>query len=659
MPASLTDNHPGEGIVPPARPARPHHWTYRNQNSTFEKLRKDKLHCPLARGRLFHAFANHELLAIELMALCLLRFPQAPSTFRQGLVKIIAEEQAHFQLYRQRMNALGIDFGELPVSDFFWRTLSQVRTIEEFVVGMSLTIEQANLDYCLYFHQIFLGHGDTQSAALLKRVYLDEIGHVGHGAYWIQKWHPEETLWQIHERNLPSGSSLVRAKGIGFDKEGRHRAGLDNTYINKLEIYAHPIAKTPKLLLFNSDCEIEIESGPSYQRKESNQKRIDEMANIMQYLPETTYGDIIITRQAPSHQFLVEMKDLGFPLCQFADPSGWQEKNPAVCSYPWGWTPSVPNPQNQPMLPEKSLFSKAHLPQLRTDLRHHLAPFTDFLLPSWADGYQFDSIDAIKTYSRHIYTKYGLSIVVKAPYSAAGRSRIFLTDGSVKNFNHMKWLALRLSKDGVLIGEPWFKQKIDLSFIMRRNKKNHLTSFFTNSFGQYQGHVLGQPSTFWPEDLKKRFYRQANGLSPQKMYQQVTIYLTHWLKKFSYQGPFGIDILATKRHGQWYFHPLIEYNPRLTMGHVAIGLSQVKAPNSSGIWIMIRSTISDTLGFPSLNVLARHIKSQFPIVKSKSGKIISGIFFTNDPQQAVYQLGVVGIGPSPSHYLKETFMKIN
>ncbi|MEO5969487.1 MAG: DUF455 family protein, partial [Bdellovibrionia bacterium] len=74
-----------------------------------------RLHEPQVRGQVLHFFANHELLAIELMALVILKFPDAPPSFLAGVVATIREEQTHLRLYIQRMSEVGVTFGDLPV----------------------------------------------------------------------------------------------------------------------------------------------------------------------------------------------------------------------------------------------------------------------------------------------------------------------------------------------------------------------------------------------------------------------------------------------------------------------------------------------------------------------------------------------------------------
>ena len=58
----------------------------------------DQLENEKSRGQLLHFLANHELLATELMALVLLKFPDAPLAFRRGVLVTLQEEQAHTQM---------------------------------------------------------------------------------------------------------------------------------------------------------------------------------------------------------------------------------------------------------------------------------------------------------------------------------------------------------------------------------------------------------------------------------------------------------------------------------------------------------------------------------------------------------------------------------
>ena len=46
---------------------------------------------PAQRVRILHGFANHELQAVELFAWALLAFPDAPASFRRGLLRILAD----------------------------------------------------------------------------------------------------------------------------------------------------------------------------------------------------------------------------------------------------------------------------------------------------------------------------------------------------------------------------------------------------------------------------------------------------------------------------------------------------------------------------------------------------------------------------------------
>src|SRR6185503_11465669 len=99
-----------------------------------------------------------------------------PPPFRRGVLQTLRDEQEHTRLYVERMRACGIEFGELPVSGYFWRAISAMESPMEYVAGLSLTFEQANLDFTREFARGFAAVGDVDTSQLLERIYRDEIG---------------------------------------------------------------------------------------------------------------------------------------------------------------------------------------------------------------------------------------------------------------------------------------------------------------------------------------------------------------------------------------------------------------------------------------------------------------------------------------------------
>ncbi len=139
------DEAPGRALEVPAAPGRPAALAldqyHQRQRVRFAELRH--FHTEKERGLVLHFFANHELLALELLALALLRFPTAPDKFRRGLVQILKDEQEHVRLYLERLAQVGVEFGQIPVSDFFWRAIAPSPSPLDFVARLSLTLEQA------------------------------------------------------------------------------------------------------------------------------------------------------------------------------------------------------------------------------------------------------------------------------------------------------------------------------------------------------------------------------------------------------------------------------------------------------------------------------------------------------------------------------------
>ena len=189
-----------------------------------------------ARAACLARFAHHELMAVELFAWALLRWPDLPSELRAAWRGILEDEQRHCRLYLDRLEAHGSRLTDHPRSDYFWR---HARTIAEapagagaFLAAMGLTLEQANLDFSALYADAFREVGDLASAAVCDEVHADEVRHVRVSAVWLRRLCPGESDWEAYTRAVPFPFGANRAKGRRFDPDARRRAGLSESFID-------------------------------------------------------------------------------------------------------------------------------------------------------------------------------------------------------------------------------------------------------------------------------------------------------------------------------------------------------------------------------------------------------------------------------------------
>lgn len=318
-PAIVTDEQPGSTLAAPAMPGRPAELVFKPAGSVkaeFPSLHR--LDDERERGRLLHFFANHELLATELMALVLLRFPDAPAAFRRGVLQTLRDEQEHTRWYLARMRACGIGFGELPVSGYFWRAVSGMGSPLDYVAGLSLTFEQANLDFARHFARGFAAAGDTETAKLLDRIYRDEIAHVAYGLKWFRRWkQPSQSDWEAFCRQLKFPLSPQRAKGLSLNVEGRRAAGLDAQFIAELDVFAQSKGRTPSVFVFNPFAEGRIAQGKSFTPVKHQAQLAQDLATLPMFL--CRQDDIVLVEERPAVEFLSGLKQAGFALPEFVE----------------------------------------------------------------------------------------------------------------------------------------------------------------------------------------------------------------------------------------------------------------------------------------------------------------------------------------------------
>lgn len=222
----------------PKSPGRAEKLAFSERQQKFPKLAR--LNETDKKAQAIHSFANHELLAIEMMAAAILIYPHKTEEdirFKKGILTALKDEQKHLALYIGRVNELGYEFGDFPLNDFFWKQMEKLKTPSQYLAMMALTFEAANLDFAQHYSKIFRELGDDKTADILQLVLEDEISHVSFGSHWMKRWRQDKTLWQYYRESLPWPLTPMRSKGIGFDVDLHAKAMNDSDFIKELSLY--------------------------------------------------------------------------------------------------------------------------------------------------------------------------------------------------------------------------------------------------------------------------------------------------------------------------------------------------------------------------------------------------------------------------------------
>ncbi len=231
---SVTDENPGPAAryAEPVRPANLH---FAPRRTAPAMPAMGAFIDPARRAVAHHIMANHELQALEVMAWTLLAFTDAPQDFRRGMVTIMADEQRHTRMHIERADRLGLAFGELPVNCYIWKKAMSFASVLDYVAGLPLVFEGANLDHTLEFADAFAAVGDERSASLMRVIHRDEIGHVSFGIEWLRQMMPEGSdEWATFTSHLHWPLRAGKARGEVFQREARLAAGLSEDFIDRL-----------------------------------------------------------------------------------------------------------------------------------------------------------------------------------------------------------------------------------------------------------------------------------------------------------------------------------------------------------------------------------------------------------------------------------------
>jgi len=108
-----------------------------------------------------------------------------------------------------------------------------------------------------------------------------------------------------------------------------------------------------------------------------------------------------------------------------------------------------------------------------------------------------------------------------------------------------------------------------------------------------------------PSDIARRLRR---------LYDELFALLETELRRADYLGPVGIDAFVYRTpQGECRLKPIVEINPRYTMGRLTVELMRRTAPGSCGVFRLVSRTAAQGEGARDLADYARRVRERAPV----------------------------------------------
>jgi len=455
------------------------------------------------------------------------------------------------------MKECGITFGDIPVSPMIWEHIADMESPLDYVSRLSLTFEQANLDYAKHYAGLLENVGDLKSSKILGKIYHDEIAHVGHGLKWLRHWKESaRSDWDAWHQRLSIPLTPMRAKGMApFNEEGRRKAGLDEEFIASLKRFQSSRGRSPDLCYFNPFAEVELaQPGWTIPRK------LEELAADLEpafALAAPSQDDIVLLRRPPRDQHRDDLARFGLA---FPETAALQDLEKIKAERKFG---SV-----RPWATPTPLLSKAATHELRNRLPQDIVPLPSAICEG--DPSEFTAL--------HPYQDW----VAKQLDGAAGRG-----------LHRFSKDAPLLSSKGPFLIEPWVRKVREFSFLLHRSPAAEGGLRFldivhqrTNPAGQWES---SESRAKHSQDLPPDQAELLNRTALPTFKAALLPALESLLAENNFFGPLGIDSFFYRDDGDHLcWQPVVELNARWTMGRLAHQLRLKLAPHGS----VVLSTIA-------------------------------------------------------------------
>lgn len=206
-----------------------------------------------------------------------------------------------------------------------------------------------------------------------------------------------------------------------------------------------------------------------------------------------------------------------------------------------------------------------------------------------------------------------------------------------------------------LIVEPWLERECDFSIQLEMGLAGLEVCGYTGLLNDHRGQFRASwaesgAGDYLPERVRRLMGTPEVGFTGWDEFCGVILReLELELRRVGFLGPIGIDALIYRGGGgETRVKPVVEINPRYTMGRVMLELRRRFAVGSSGVFRLLSLAQVREAGYADFAAYTGSLKERCPlrVLEGEGGGIVGGAVCLNDPERARVCLAVLEVGES-------------
>ena len=377
--------------------------------------------------------------------------------------------------------------------------------------------------------------------------------------------------------------------------------------------------------------------------------------------------DVVLVRRVPSREIRKQMLEIGIDLPQFVllnEREKLAQRKLNELS-PWAWSPK--NHTVAQPLTASTFHSVVPWQASLEDLYRKswdAARLGEWLnqsnVPNWfasvdCVGIPVNSASDMSSALNDLSDRGYPTAIFKLDLASSGRGQRRIDCGGNLSSEGEAWLnsmfatgalkadsGLQITPRPVGIVEPELDRLTDLSFLWNLRRDSQVPDFLgwtrpmITAGRRYVGTRLGNSLGDCDERIK-RFLLAERCAVIQTLVEWLEARVVPELNRRNFVGYFGVDTMVFQdESGELKIKPLVELNPRMTMGHVALNLEKRIAPGVDAEFRILTKAQWD---------LSHKQLAGIPLNKLKDGRWKSGVIWLGEVDENTKLIPALLIGP--------------